>query len=89
MTGWLVGEVVHLSGGVRSDLPNEFTWRGRRHRVRRVEGYQLRTQIHAHETSRRKYYTLRTVNGLRCVLAQDVNRGIWTIDRVLTNGGGG
>lgn len=89
MTGWQVGEVVHMSGGMPSGWPREFTWRGRRHRVRRVDGYRSQFRSHAHENSERRYYTLRTSGGLRCVLTQDVRRGIWTMDRVLTKSGGG
>jgi hypothetical protein len=88
MNGWLVGEVVHISSSTNTGMPMEFSWRGRRHRVKRVEDYRATTRSHPSVNRKQSSYALRTARGLRCVLSLDERRGIWVMDRVLPGGGG-
>ncbi|MCJ7511578.1 MAG: hypothetical protein MUO23_01255 [Anaerolineales bacterium] len=63
------------------DLPSEFTWRGKRHVVRRLERMQ--------SAVRQGRYHLTTADGLRCIVSQDHERRTWHIERVLPNQSGG
>lgn len=69
MTGGKISEpiAVHLLGG--GGLPLEFSWRGRRHRVRRVLGL-----------ARAGGYRLRTASGLCCLISQRAGR--WQLERL-------
>ena len=62
---------VHVEGS--GGLPLEFSWRGRRHRVRAVlEGP-------GRERSR---FIVRTASGMRCTLAHEPDPRAWRIERV-------
>jgi len=71
-------ERVTVQAWTGEGSPAEFTWRGRRHRVRQARaavakgGQAIRCQ---------------TETGLRCLLAQDPKRGTWRLERVYGAGG--
>jgi hypothetical protein len=65
-----------------AEVPAEFTWRGRRHRIRTIEALRVEP---AHPGLRN--LRCRTDAGLRCWLAHDARRGIWRIERILPTGG--
>jgi hypothetical protein len=69
-------------------LPQEFTWRGRRYSVQRIE----RTSPPAHERRRPEpsveFYVLQTWQGLRCRVSHDPGRDIWRLEHLLGTGGG-
>ena len=71
-------ERVTVEAWTGEGSPTEFTWRGRRHRVRQAraararEGQAIRCQ---------------TETGLRCLLAQDPKHGTWRLERVYGGGG--
>ena len=70
---------VHLLGP--RAMPLEFSWRGRRHVVRRVE--RLR------RPARPGRYQLITADGLCCIVTQDRERCTWHLERVLPSVRGG
>lgn len=76
------GDPIHVWLKNDADLPEEFVWRGRRHRVRTVE---LLPGPPAGPGGRR--FRVRTSSGLRLVLQQDSGFGSWRIDRMMTPGG--
>lgn len=61
---------VHATGG--ANIPLEFSWRGKRHRVREV--------IRLLEGGR---YQLRTSTGMRCQVSR--RSAYWQIDQLLFN----
>jgi hypothetical protein len=63
-------------------VPAEFTWRGRRHRIRAIEALRVESGRPGHRNLR-----CRTDAGLRCWLAHEAGRDIWRIERVLPTGG--
>lgn len=67
--------VVGLRRG--DGLPLEFTWRGRRHRVREASAV----------AGARQGLRCRTESGLRCLLAHDAARGVWRLERIYPSGG--
>ncbi|HEY44146.1 MAG TPA: hypothetical protein G4O11_09210 [Anaerolineae bacterium] len=77
--------VVPLTCG---KLPLEFTWRGRRHRVRSVESFHTETKSHRNGVIQRRFFRLRTASGMRCLLSQEVERETWHLEKVLINQGG-
>jgi hypothetical protein len=78
------GDAVHVWQRARSVAPEEFIWRGRRYLVRSVESDQVGRPAVAGVRRLR----VRTTDGLQCVLAQDPALGSWTMDRVVSSGGG-
>ncbi|HKY83240.1 MAG TPA: DUF6504 family protein [Anaerolineales bacterium] len=79
-----VGDAVHVWQRARSVAPEEFIWRGRRYLVRSVES----DQVGRPAVTGVRRLRIRTTNGLHCVLAQDPALGSWTMDRVVSSGGG-
>lgn len=73
-----LGERVVVGTRRRDGLPLEFTWRGRRHRVREAT---------AEPAGARAGLRCRTESGLRCLLAHDPARGIWRLERIYSSGG--
>jgi hypothetical protein len=89
MKTWGLAELVWVSKLGAGDWPLEFTWRGRRRRVRRIMSYQT-TEAVAQDTldqgSRR--FRLKTEDGLSCVLAHDMHRDRWMMEKMYTSRGG-
>ncbi len=80
MTRLASGEPVRVARPEPHALPASFTWRGQRHRVRRVE---------ACHTVRRggklqRIVRLQTTAGVRCIFAQDLPRGSWQMRTLLS-----
>jgi len=88
MSAFGFGELVRMAPSARGVLPIEFTWRGRRHRVQRVESYRVENRRRRTGVVQRRFYHLRTVSGMRCLLSQDVARDIWHLEHVLVSQGG-
>ncbi len=65
-----IGEPIRIHATDRAATPLEFSWRGRRHRVREV--------IRLLEGGR---YQLRTDSGMRCQVSQ--HDASWEIDQLL------
>lgn len=65
-----IGEPIRIHARDRADTPLEFSWRGRRHRVREV--------IRLLDGGR---YQLRTHSGMRCQVSQ--HDASWQIDQLL------
>jgi hypothetical protein len=84
-----IGEMVRVVSGESGKLPTEFTWRGRRHLVRRIEGYRTEYRYRQGGISERKHFHLRTSRGMSVMLSQDVDRGSWHLESVIMGGGGG
>lgn len=88
MTTVEYGELVRVVPLTCGKFPLEFTWRGRRHRVRSVEGFHTETRSRRHGVIRRRLFRLRTASGMRCLLSQDVERETWHLEKVLFSRGG-
>jgi hypothetical protein len=82
------GEVVRVSTPGTAAVPEEFTWRGRRHRIRSVEDYQMKTGRGRNGSYKRHVYRLRTSSGMHCQLSLDVGRGAWRMDKIFARKGG-
>ncbi len=82
------GELVHIARLSYGEIPAEFTWRGRRHVVRVVEDLRLERSDAHRSRSPRRLLRLRTSSGMRCLLSEDRNRGVWKLERVLGGQGG-
>lgn len=76
MTPLGAGEIVWMGRLGRSGAPADFTWRGRRHTVRTVEGWR-------EANGERSLYRIRTSGGMRCLISLDSGREIWRMERVL------
>ena len=89
MRAWGLAELVSVSKLGQGEWPEEFTWRGRRRKVRRIEAYRMKgdyARSTDHAESRR--FRLRTEDGLSCVISHDVQRNRWTLDRLYSSSGG-
>ncbi|MGH2606224.1 MAG: hypothetical protein ACRDG5_06500 [Anaerolineales bacterium] len=73
-----LGERVIVGIRRRDGWPLEFTWRGRRHRVREATAVQA---------GARPGLRCRTESGLRCLLAHDPAAGVWRLERIFPPGG--
>ncbi|MEX0787966.1 MAG: hypothetical protein WD906_09520 [Anaerolineales bacterium] len=71
-------ERVTVEAWTGEGSPTEFTWRGRRHRVRRSRAAPARVG---------QAIRCQTETGLRCLLAQDPKLGTWRLERVYAAGG--
>lgn len=71
-------ERVTVQAWTGEGSPTEFTWRGRRHRVRQARATVARGG---------RGIRCQTETGLRCLLAQDPKRGTWRLERVYGVGG--
>jgi hypothetical protein len=83
-----VGEMVRVVPKGRGKIPVEFTWRGTRHLIRRIEGYRREYHHRQGGVSELRYFHLRTSSGMRLMLAQDVDQGAWHVAGVLMDQGG-
>ncbi|NIS82407.1 MAG: hypothetical protein GTO14_19865 [Anaerolineales bacterium] len=82
------GELVVVCSTSKDVMPSEFTWRGQRHRVRSIDRYQTNTYRQRNGVEQLRLFRLRTTRGMRCLLSQDVSRGIWRMERILDGKGG-
>jgi hypothetical protein len=88
MNGLVMSEPVKVIRGRGAVWPSEFTWRGRRHRIRSVEVFRWVEANAGVGAPRGMRMRLRTASGLRCWLSQEPGREIWTIERMLDSSGG-
>ena len=65
-------------------IPLEFSWRGRRYAVRRIEWMR---QV-GERTKNGKTYQLQTAQGLKCRISHDEQGDIWRVDHILGQRGG-
>ena len=83
MRDWELTELARVTEFGEGHWPREFTWRGRRRRVRRIETYKpsrLKKDLSGASVARR--FRLKTDDGLSCVLSHDVRRDRWTVERL-------
>ncbi len=73
---------VHRKG--LDAIPLEFSWRGRRYAVRRIE-WMRGTGVRVSEG---KTYQLQTVQGLKCRISHDERGDIWRVEHILGQAGG-
>jgi hypothetical protein len=88
MNGLVMGEPVQVHRSSEGRFPSEFTWRGRRHRIRSIETFRWIEPQRPMSGARAVRIRLRTSGGLRCWLSQDPVRGLWSMERVLDGSGG-
>lgn len=88
MTAVEYGELVRVIPVASGTFPTEFTWRGKRHRVRSVERFDTETRQRRSGVTRRRLFRLRTASGMRCLLSQDIERETWHLEKVLMGRGG-
>lgn len=86
MKAWRLAELVWVSKLRQGDWPEEFTWRGRRRKVRKIEAYEPAKDRYKPSDLRR--FRLRTEDGLLCVLAHDHQRNRWTVETLYATQGG-
>lgn len=86
--GLVTGDPVRVSRGPVGSWPSEFVWRGRRHRIRRVEAFRWVEANAGEGVARGMRMRLRTTSGLHCWLSQTPGRDLWQIERVLDSSGG-
>lgn len=86
--GLVTGEPVQVSRDPAGSWPSEFVWRGRRHRVRRVEAFRWVETNSVEGVARGMRMRLRTTAGLHCWLSQTPGRDLWRIERLLDSSGG-
>lgn len=79
------GEPIDVWPSQAGAAPTEFVWRGQRYRVRAVELERGDRRVPGAGARR---FRVRTISGLSCVLAQDLARGAWRMDRLVPSGGG-
>jgi hypothetical protein len=90
MKVWALTELVWVSKLGQGDWPEEFTWRGRRRKVRRIESYEPGGNRHQDASlARSRRFRLKTDGGLSCVLSHDLQRDRWTIEALYATQGGG
>lgn len=81
MNGLHLGERLAVRSTGPTALPAEFTWRGKRYVVRRLERRP--------NAARPGRYELVTMDGLRCIVIQDRERNAWHLERMLSGRRGG
>jgi hypothetical protein len=81
VTGLQVRGRLAVRLGGPAALPEEFTWRGRRHVVRRLERLT--------GLARAERFRITTQDGLRCIVRQDSAPSGWRLERVLPGRQGG
>lgn len=89
MKAWGLTELVSVSRLGLGDWPEEFTWRGRRRKVRRIESFQRGgdRERSAEGTGSRRF-RLMTADGLACVVSHDPRRDRWTLEKLYSSSGG-
>lgn len=83
MKAWKLTELARVTEFGDGNWPREFTWRGRRRRVRRIEAFEatrMKKDLSGGPASRN--FRLRTEDGLSCVLSHDLRRDCWTVERL-------
>lgn len=78
------GDPVHVWLRPEADVPEEFVWRGQRHRVRAVEAERNPGGLRLKGLRRLR---VRTSSGMRCILVEDAGIGSWRMDRLIAAGG--
>lgn len=73
---------VHRQG--MNAIPLEFSWRGRRYDVRRVEKMGGASE----KSNRGRTYQLQTVQGLKCRISHEERGDIWRFEHILGHAGG-
>lgn len=81
------GELIQV-GGDGSQRPVTFTWRRRRYRIRLIEKRGQRPARGQGDGGQQRWYTVRTIDGLRAQLLHDVQRDQWRMGAVLGKEGG-
>jgi hypothetical protein len=85
------GEPIDVWPSQAGAAPTEFVWRGQRYRVRAVEPWPALSLPKGGPRvpgAGARRFRVRTTSGLSCVLAQDLARGAWRMDRLVPSGGG-
>lgn len=78
------GEVIQLIGEIGSHVtPDGFLWRGKRHRIRRVESYRRTAPPGRAGGGLVQRIKVVTEEGLRCTLLMDSERGMWKMDGIV------
>jgi hypothetical protein len=89
MKAWGLTELVAVSKLGQGDWPEEFTWRGRRRKVRRIEAYRKRgAHGRSADYAGPRRFRLKTEDGLSCEISHDVQRDRWLLERLYSNSGG-
>ena len=89
MKAWGLAELVQVSRFGQGNWPQEFTWRGRRRWVQRIEAYEPSSRVGVpgrNDGARR--FRLKTQDGLSCLLTHDLKRDRWTVARLYASSGG-
>lgn len=89
MKAWGLTELVWVSKLGKGDWPEEFTWRGRRRRVRRIEScVPARDRDRPVGSTGSRRFRLMTEDGLSCVLSHDSERDRWMVEALYATRGG-
>ena len=83
-----IGELIRILKTSGKSHPLEFAWRGRRHQVRTIEGYQSEVERRGGKVQEMKRYQLITEGGLNCCISFDLNRRIWRMESITRKKGG-
>jgi hypothetical protein len=81
-------ERIRIHGKLLEAIPQEFTWRGRRYSVQRIERMTPMANERTAPGSRKEFFVLQTKQGLRCRISHDRGRDIWRLEQLLGAGGG-
>ena len=81
------GEFVHVAQRNKSGIPDEFLWRGRRHRIRRLVLCRDDHRRSSDGMQHHRLYLIQTTTGLRCVLSYDVAGNAWRLERMVLSEG--
>jgi hypothetical protein len=76
------GEFVHVARKNKSGIPDEFLWRGRRHRIRRLESYRDERRRTRNATRLHRIFLIHTASGHRCVISHDVDGDTWRMEHL-------
>lgn len=90
MRAWGLSELVSVSRVGSGDWPEEFTWRGRRRRVRKIEAFaEGKAAVRGVSSGWLRKFRLNTEDGLSCVLSHDRRRNRWIVEALFTTQRGG
>jgi hypothetical protein len=87
MIAFTSGERVRVMKQPAGSVPQSFTWRGQRHWVQAVEASKVTSRRQNVGMAEQVVYQLRTVTGMRCMLAHDPTQGVWRMERIMNAGG--